>query len=99
MNHLPPLPFKTSSDLPITRAYDVETANAIRDFQQQHSLIPSSIFDQPTAYAVLRMLSDDGYRDSGASASSMGYMYKVHIPGKCLDIFKSLIPFLAGHAQ
>lgn len=60
--------------------YDEPSAAATTSFQKAHSLSATGVLDSPTATLLMNLHSADGYKDSGFTADSMGYLYKVHIP-------------------
>lgn len=66
--------------LELTGLYDEETAKATKNFQNAHNLPVTGVLDASTADLLLELHSNDGYKDSGFSAGSLGYLYKVHIP-------------------
>ena len=55
-------------------------ANALAAYQAAHQLTASRVFDAPTAESVLAEHSRDGVVDSGFTAGSLGYLYKLHLP-------------------
>lgn len=66
--------------LVVDGVYGANSDTATRDFQSAHGLESSGKVDEPTANLLLELHSADGYKDSGFTADSMGYLYKVHIP-------------------
>jgi len=60
--------------------YGSQSAAATSAFQRAHSLKETGVFDANTANLVLQLHSADGYKDSGFTAASMGYLYKLHVP-------------------
>uniref|UniRef100_A0A7S2SAX5 Peptidoglycan binding-like domain-containing protein n=1 Tax=Rhizochromulina marina TaxID=1034831 RepID=A0A7S2SAX5_9STRA len=58
------------------------SAAAVKGFQAsaRGQLEASGILDEPTAAALLDCCLADGYRDSGESAGSQGFLYKVLVP-------------------
>jgi len=63
---------------------DESCGKAISQFQDAYpDRLPSpqaSVLDEDTAGLLLELHSADGFRDSGFTARSMGYKYKIHIP-------------------
>ena len=57
-----------------------KTEDATKAFQGAHSLEKSGVIDEETAQLLLDLHMADGYKDSGFTAASMGYMYKLHVP-------------------
>lgn len=72
----------TSSAFAVTGRYDFNTAEAVSAFQSKYMspLRATGLFDSKTAQKLLDTFSRDNYVDSGFDASSMGYLYKIHIP-------------------
>lgn len=67
--------------LPATGLFGNETKLALETFEISHSPPPASgVLDPVEACEVLTLLGQDSYRDNGATARSMGYLYKIHIP-------------------
>lgn len=64
----------------VNGVYDEASATAVSAFQKANSLTASGIVDDKTAELLLDLHSEDGYKDSGFTAESMGYLYKFHIP-------------------
>jgi len=60
--------------------YDAGTASAVQDFQKAHDLSPTGVVDSRTAQLLLDLCSADGVKDSGFTAESLGFKYKLHIP-------------------
>jgi peptidoglycan hydrolase-like protein with peptidoglycan-binding domain len=60
--------------------YADDSAKATAAFQTAHNLPSTGILDSVSAQTLLDLHSDDGYTDSGFTAASMGYLYKIHIP-------------------
>jgi hypothetical protein len=50
------------------------------EFQSAHDLKATGVMDDETASLLLSLHSADGVKDSGFTAASMGYLYKVFIP-------------------
>ena len=71
-------------DIPKTyipsNTYDNTSISNIILFQTLYKLDVNGIIDGPTASLLLSLYSNDGYKDKGVSASSMGYLYKIVIP-------------------
>lgn len=57
-----------------------DSGAAVSMFQTAHYISASGILDSVTAQKLLDLHSDDQYHDSGFTAASMGYLYKIHIP-------------------
>jgi hypothetical protein len=53
---------------------------ATMEFQSAHDLKATGVMDDETASLLLSLHSADGVKDSGFTAASMGYLYKVFIP-------------------
>ncbi len=49
-------------------------------FQTANSIKSSGIIDKASADMLLKLYEADGYKDSGFTAASKGYLYKFHIP-------------------
>jgi len=60
--------------------YGDDSAKATFAFQQAHSLTETGVLDSATANLLLELHSNDQYKDTGFTAASMGYLYKLHIP-------------------
>jgi peptidoglycan hydrolase-like protein with peptidoglycan-binding domain len=60
--------------------YGNDSAQATTSFQLAHELKGTGILDATTAQLLLDLHSADGYVDSGFTAASMGYKYKIHLP-------------------
>ena len=60
--------------------YNSIDENACKEFQNAHKLDPTGIFDSETANLLLELHSNDNIHDSGFTAASKGYLYKIHIP-------------------
>jgi hypothetical protein len=60
--------------------YDEVSAKATTQFQSAHDLDATGVFDDATAELLLELHSADGVKDSGFTAASMGYLYKIVIP-------------------
>lgn len=63
-----------------TGSYLQDSADATGAFQSAHNLIVSGNLDSESAQTLLDTHSDDGITDTGFSAGSLGYLYKVWIP-------------------
>lgn len=59
--------------------YGPDSAAAVSQFQTGNGLKNTGILDSVTAQLLLDLCSADGYKDSGFSALSMGYLYKINI--------------------
>ena len=68
------------ADFSVSGHYDTTTSEAVEAFQTAHSLTVSGALDSSTAQALLVCCSEDGIKDDGFTAASMGYKYKVSIP-------------------
>jgi hypothetical protein len=60
--------------------FSSDSGKATSDFQAANNLPATGILDSASAQALLDLHSDDQYSDSGFTAASMGYLYKIHIP-------------------
>mmetsp|Transcript_30081 Transcript_30081/g.68106 ORF Transcript_30081/g.68106 Transcript_30081/m.68106 type:complete len:295 (+) Transcript_30081:44-928(+) len=60
-------------------SFDSDLKAAVTSFQTKHSLSVDGIVGPKSAQAAVDCCALDGYKDSGASAGSLGYKYKVHI--------------------
>jgi hypothetical protein len=67
-------------NLVIDGVYGKASASATTAFQKAHALSASGVLDEATATKLLDLHSADGYKDTGFTAASMGYLYKFHIP-------------------
>lgn len=63
-----------------SNTYDEETSLAINKLQQFMKLDNNSMIDSSTASLLLNQYSNDGYKDNGIKAGTLGYLYKVLIP-------------------
>jgi len=68
------------STLAVTGTFDKDTEAATVAFQTANSLKGTGILDSSSASVLITKYEADGYKDTGFTAASMGYMYKVHIP-------------------
>lgn len=68
------------TNLVINGQYDKDTAAAVAAFQTAHALTVSGELDAASAQELLNLHSLDGIQDTGFSAKSMGYKYKVSVP-------------------
>ena len=66
--------------LTVNGKFDVETEAASKAFQDANSLKSTGVIDSSSASLLLTLYEADGYKDSGFTAASMGYLYKFHIP-------------------
>lgn len=57
-----------------------ECSTAVASFQLSSGLAATGIFDATTAQRLLDLHSADGIKDTGFSAGSKGYLYKINIP-------------------
>eukprot|EP00981_Chlorochromonas_danica_P011332 scaffold3873_cov177-Ochromonas_danica.AAC.12 len=69
-----------NQSLVVDGIYGQDSAAATSSFQKAHNLNVNGVLDEVTANLLLQLHSADGYKDNGFTASSMGYLYKVHIP-------------------
>lgn len=60
--------------------YGSDSSKATASFQAAHDLPSTGILDSASASLLMELHSADGYKDSGFTAASMGYLYKFHIP-------------------
>ena len=60
--------------------FDAADNDAVGAFQTAQGIKVTGIFDATTANALLVAHSADGFKDSGFTADSMGYKYKIHVP-------------------
>ncbi len=60
--------------------FNAATNQAIQAFQTVHKLTVNGVLDSATAQALLDCCSDDGIKDDGFTAASLGYLYKISIP-------------------
>lgn len=60
--------------------YGSQSNTATRSFQEWHGLPVTGTFDSVTADMLLHLHSNDDYKDTGFTAASMGYLYKLYIP-------------------
>lgn len=71
---------ETSSGLACDNLFDQRDYEDVETFQKSQNLEVSGTLCSITAQRLLDLHSADGYKDSGFSAASMGYLYKLHIP-------------------
>eukprot|EP00286_Rhodomonas_abbreviata_P013550 CAMPEP_0181325716 /NCGR_PEP_ID=MMETSP1101-20121128/21086_1 /TAXON_ID=46948 /ORGANISM="Rhodomonas abbreviata, Strain Caron Lab Isolate" /LENGTH=280 /DNA_ID=CAMNT_0023434067 /DNA_START=205 /DNA_END=1047 /DNA_ORIENTATION=- len=57
-----------------------DSKEATTAFQTANKLPSTGILDSVSAQMLLDLHSADGFTDSGFTAASMGYLYKVHVP-------------------
>jgi hypothetical protein len=74
------LTFNKSHILILIGTFDTASADATSAFQTAHKLAVSGSLDSTTAQTLLDTHSDDGITDTGFTAASMGYLYKIWIP-------------------
>jgi hypothetical protein len=60
--------------------FDAASAVATSQFQKAAGLKVTGAVDADTAQKLLDLHSSDGYKDSGFTAASMGYLFKLHVP-------------------
>lgn len=68
------------SSLVVNGIFGLETDAASKAFQEANSLKSTGVIDEASAALLMELHEADGYKDSGFSAGSMGYLYKFHIP-------------------
>lgn len=66
--------------LAVDGVFGSQSEQATAAFQSAHSLSSTGILDSASAQLLMDLHSEDGYTDSGFTAASMGYLYKIHIP-------------------
>lgn len=64
----------------VSGTFDAGTFSAVSAFQKAHALPSTGVVDTATAQQLLDLCSNDGVKDTGFTAASMGYKYKLHIP-------------------
>lgn len=70
----------TPSTLPVDGKYAASTAEAVKAFQSAHQLPATGVLDAVSAQSLLDLHYRDGLKDTGFTAASLGYKYKLHIP-------------------
>ena len=60
--------------------YGSESASATSAFQSSHGIAATGNLDSETANLLLNLHSNDNYKDTGFTAASMGYLYKIYLP-------------------
>lgn len=60
--------------------YGSASQAATSAFQSAHNLKATGTLDSESAQLLMDLHSEDGYKDTGFTAASMGYLYKFHIP-------------------
>jgi hypothetical protein len=68
------------SNFVVDGVFGVNSDAATRSFQKSNRLPETGVIDSITAQSLLDLHSADGYKDSGFTAASMGYLYKINIP-------------------
>lgn len=68
------------TNLEINGEYDKDTVAAVAAFQTAHALTVSGNLEAASAQELLNLHSFDGTQDTGFTAKSMGYKYKVSVP-------------------
>lgn len=63
-----------------TSTFDESISEATKAFQSSQGIDSTGIIESVTAQLLLDLYSDDGFKDTGFTASSLGYLYKIHIP-------------------
>jgi len=66
--------------LTVDGVFGDQSAKATAAFQSAHKLASTGVLDSASAQLLMDLHSKDGYTDSGFTAASMGYLYKIHIP-------------------
>jgi hypothetical protein len=69
-----------SKTLAVDGVFNKDTQEATIAFQTTNSLDATGIINKSSADTLLKLYEADGYKDSGFTAASLGYMYKFHIP-------------------
>jgi len=69
-----------SPQLTVDGVFGPASATATAQFQKANGLSADGVFDADTAQKLLDLHSADGYKDSGFTAASMGYLFKLHVP-------------------
>lgn len=62
---------------PVTGNFDEATETATTQFQQAQGLKETGILDEDSANTLLTLYSNDNVKDTGFTAASMGYKYKI----------------------
>ena len=70
----------TPANLAVDGVFSESTALAVKSFQSAHSLAATGVLDSVTAQSLLDLHYRDKVTDSGFTAASLGYLYKLHIP-------------------
>ena len=60
--------------------FEESSDQATRDFQTANGMEATGIVDEETATLLLQLHSADGVKDTGFTAASMGYLYKIFVP-------------------
>jgi hypothetical protein len=68
------------NSLTVDGVFGKDSQAATISFQTANSIKSSGIVDKTSADTLLKLYEADGYKDSGFTAASKGYLYKVHIP-------------------
>ena len=68
------------SKFAVSGIYNAATNQAVQAFQTVHKLTVNGVLDSATAQALLDCCSEDGIKDDGFTAASLGYLYKISIP-------------------
>lgn len=70
------------SSLSPSGKFDQATADAVTQFQTAHALsgVSPGVLDALSAAQLLALHGADGVVDSGFTAKSLGYLYKIHVP-------------------
>jgi len=60
--------------------FDSASETAVKQFQTANNLVVTGILDDASANLLLSLYSADGVKDTGFTAGSLGYLYKIVIP-------------------
>ena len=63
-----------------TGTFDQASSDATKAFQSANKLSADGVVGSSTASSLLALHSDDGITDTGFTAASLGYLYKIWIP-------------------
>lgn len=66
--------------LVVDGVFGENSKKAVTDFQIYNNLSATGILDSTSANLLLNLHTEDGYKDNGFTAASMGYLYKFNIP-------------------
>lgn len=75
-------PKTSTTQVKVTGKYDQQTAEAVGQFQNDYvgKLSVTGVFDSKTANTLLKLFSQDGVKDNGFTAASMGKLFKISLP-------------------